>query len=227
VSLANPQLYERIGMKRRDFSTQLAMAALALPFVGSARAQGAPVEGQQYVKLSEPVPVDAPAGKVDVVEFFSYACPHCNAFEPTLEAWARQLPPYVNFHRIPVPFLFNYQNFQRIYYALEAMGQVEAMQLKVFHAVHVEHQRLDSPEAIGAFMAKNGVDQAKFMALFNSFTIQSKVRQAKQLADAYKIDGVPTLGIHGRFNTSPSLAAGEEQALHVADYLIQRVHAGK
>jgi thiol:disulfide interchange protein DsbA len=214
-------------MKRRDFSTQLAIATLALPFAGIARAQGAPVEGQQYVKLSEPVPVDAAAGKVDVVEFFSYACPHCNAFEPAIEAWARTLPPYVYFHRIPVPFLFNYENFQRIYYALEAMGQVDAMQLKVFHAVHVEHQRLDTPDAIGAFMAKNGIDRTKFMSLFNSFAIQAKVRQAKQLADAYKIDGVPTLGIQGRYNTSPSLAAGEEPALRVASYLIERVHSGK
>jgi thiol:disulfide interchange protein DsbA len=214
-------------MKRRQFSTRLAVAALGLPLVGSARAQGAPVEGQQYVKLSEPVPVDAAPGKVDVVEFFSYACPHCNAFESTLEAWAKALPPTVYFHRIPVPFLFNYENFQRIYYTLEAMGQVDAMQRKVFHAVHVDHQRLDAADEIKAFMAKNGVDATKFMSLFNSFAIQTKVRQAKQLADAYKIDGVPTLGIQGRFDTSPALAGGEEQALRVADYLIQRVRSGK
>jgi thiol:disulfide interchange protein DsbA len=211
-------------MKRRQFSAQLAVAALGLPFLGRAHAQGAPVEGTNYVRLAQPVTIPpAVPGKVEVIEFFSYACPHCFAFEPTLEEWAKNVPPNIAFRRVPVPFLFNAENFQRIYYTLESMGLVEQMQRKVFNAVHLEHLKLNSPDEIKAFMAKNGIDANKFMGIFNSFSMPVKVRQAKQLADAYKIDGVPTLGIGGRFFTSPSLAGGHEQALRVVEFLAKQV----
>jgi protein dithiol oxidoreductase (disulfide-forming) len=215
-------------MNRREFSAQVLSAGAALGLLtlsGAARAQGGPFEGTHYVRLSQPVPTAA-GGKIDVVEFFSYACPHCNAFEPTLEEWTKKLPADVNFHRIPVPFLQNFDNFQKLYYSLEAMGLVETMQRKVFAAVHVERQRLDKPEQIAALMTKNGVDAAKFMDVFNSFSVQTKTRQAKQLTDAYKIDGVPAIGIQGRYYTSVSLAGSPERALAVTNYLIERARKG-
>ena len=111
------------------------------------------------------------------------------------------------FRRVPVAFRDEpFGAHQRIFYALEAMGQVEAMHRKVFYAIHVDRQRLDKPADIAAFVAKNGVDGAKFIEVFNSFAVQTKARQARQLAEAYKIDGVPALGIHGRFFTSGTLA---------------------
>ena len=215
-------------MNRREFSAQMLTAGAGLGLLsasGIARAQGGPIEGTHYVRLSQPVPTAA-SGKVDVVEFFSYGCPHCNAFEPTLEAWAKTLPADVNFHRIPVPFLANFENFQKIYYALEAMGQVDAMQRKVFAAVHVEHQRLDKPDQISALMSKNGIDGAKFIDIFNSFAIQTKVRQARQLTDAYKIDGVPAIGVQGRYYTAISLAGAPDKALAVTNFLIDKSRKG-
>jgi thiol:disulfide interchange protein DsbA len=211
-------------MKRREFSAGMAMVGLL--GLGGARAQGAPVEGQQYARLNPPVPPEA-SGKIDVVEFFSYACPHCNALEPTLEAWAKGLPADVHFHRIPVPFLANHQNFQRLYFSLEAMNAVDAMQQKVFNAVHVDHQRLDKPEEMAALLSKSGLDGNKFLAMFNSFGIAAKVRQADQLSAAWKLDGVPTLGVQGRYATSPGQAQGGEQALKVVDWLVQLVRSGK
>ena len=211
-------------MNRRQFSAQLltatATAGGLLTLPRSAGAQGQPVEGTHYVRLSQPLTV--PPGKIDVVEFFSYACPHCNAFEPTLEAWVKKLPPDVNFHRVPVPFLQNFENFQKLYYALEVLGQVDAMQRKVFAAVHVEHKRLDKPADIAELMTKSGLDGAKFMDVFNSFAVQTKARQAKQLVDGYKIDGVPAIGVQGRYYTSVSLAGSPERALGVTEYLIER-----
>ena len=211
-------------MNRRQFSAQLltvpAMAAGLLSHARSAVAQGAPIEGTHYVRLSQPLSV--PPGKIDVVEFFSYACPHCNAFEPTLEAWIKKLPADVNFHRVPVAFLQNFENFQKLYYALEAMGQVDAMQRKVFAAFHVDHQRLDKPADIAALMTKNGLDGAKFLEVFHSFSVQTKARQAKQIVDGYKIDGVPAIGVQGRYYTSVSLAGTPERALAVTEYLIER-----
>ena len=214
--------------ERRQFSAALlgaGVGAATFGLVAPAAAQGGPVEGTHYVKLAQPLPAPG-GGKIEVVEFFSYACPHCSAFEPTLEAWIKKLPADVNFRRAPVPFLQNAENFQKLYFALEAMGQVEAMQRKVFFTIHVERARLDKPADIAAFLAKQGVDSAKFLDVFNSFSVQTKARQASQLAEGYKIDGVPALGVHGRYYTSVSLAGGPDRALAVADFLVQRARKG-
>ena len=212
-------------MKRREFYSRLislTAGASALVSATRALAQGEPVEGTSYVKLSQPIPMAA-GGKIEVVEFFWYGCPHCSIFEPTLAAWQKKLPADVSFRRAPVVFREEpFTTHQKLYYSLEAMDLVEAMQRKVFHAIQVDQAKLDKLPDILTLMAKNGVDTAKFTDAFNSFSVQTKARQAKQLAEAYRIDGVPTLGIHGRFYTSPSLAGSPEKALSVADYLIQR-----
>ena len=212
-------------MKRREFSAALATSALA-PAINPARAQGArPVEGKDYLRLSMPLP-PGPAGRIEVVEFFWYGCPHCNAFEPMLDAWARKLPGDVSFRRVPVAFREEpYVAHQRIYFALEEMGLIETMHRKVFAAIHVDHMRLDKPADIAAFMTKNGVDGAKFLEYYNGFSVQTKARQAAQLAQAYKLDGVPAIGIQGRYFTSASMAGSHERALAVTDYLIQQVRA--
>jgi thiol:disulfide interchange protein DsbA len=207
-------------MNRRRFNLSLAGACAAcLP--GLARAQGAPVEGKDYARLAQPVAM-ASSGKVEVVEFFGYWCPHCNSFEPAIDAWARKLPAEVSFRRVPVAFSAPQEPYAKIYLALEAMGQLDALHRKVFAAIHVQRQRLEKDAEINAFMTANGVDAAKFMDTYKGFTVASKFKQSRQLADAYKIDGVPTIGVHGRYFTSPSLAGGAEQALRVTDYLIQR-----
>ncbi len=208
-------------MKRRDFSLQLAAAGVGAAWAGVARAQGKPIEGTHYTRLSQPAPVSAPAGKIEVVEFFSYGCPHCYTLEPTLEAWSKRLPPDVVFRRIPVGFNALYENYQKIYFALEAMGEVDKMHAKVFNAIHQQRQRLDKEADIAAFMQANGVDGAKFMDQYKSFSVQSKVRQAKQLSEAYKIEGVPTMGVQGRFVTSGSQAGSNERALAITDSLVQ------
>ena len=212
-------------MNRREFSTQLVAAGVGLSaavMAAPAAPQFVPVEGTHYVRLSEPLPV--PAGKIEVIEFFWYGCPHCNAFEPTLDAWQKKLPADVLFRRVPVAFRDEpYGTHQRIYYALETMGLIPTMHRKVFYAIHGERQRLDKAPEIAAFMAKNGVDSAKFLEVFNSFSVQTKARQARQLSAAYKIDGVPALGVQGRYFTSGSMAGTNEAALSVVDFLVQKV----
>jgi thiol:disulfide interchange protein DsbA len=208
-------------MKRRDFSLQLAATGLGSLWAGAAGAQGGPVEGTHFTRLAQPAPVSAPAGKIEVVEFFSYGCPHCFALEPTLESWAKRLPADVVFRRVPVGFNALYENYQKIFFALEAMGQVEHMHRKVFNAIHQQRQRLDKEADIAAFMTANGVDGAKFIELYKSFGVQTKARQAQLLANAYKIDGVPAMGVQGRFVTSGSQAGSNERALAVTDVLVQ------
>ena len=208
-------------MNRRRFNLSLAAACGAVCMPGLAWAQGAPVEGKDYVRLAQPVPMPA-SGKVEVVEFFGYWCPHCNTFEPAIDAWSRKLPADVSFRRMPVAFSAPQEPYAKIYLALEALGQLEALHRKVFTAIHVQRQRLEKDAEITAFVTANGLDATKFMDTYKGFTVASKFKQARQLADAYKIDGVPTIGIHGRFFTSPSLVGSGEQALRVTDYLIQR-----
>jgi thiol:disulfide interchange protein DsbA len=204
-------------IQRRNFTAAALLGAASL-----AHAQGGPVEGTHYVRLAQPVATSG-GGKVEVIEFFWYGCPHCNAFEPALDAWSKKLPADVAFKRVPVAFRDEpFVAHQKIFYALEAMGALDAMHRKVFFAIHNDRARLDKVADIAAFMAKNGVDGAKFTEVFNSFAVQTKARQAKQLAEAYKIDGVPAIGVNGRFWTSNSLAGGGDRSLSVADFLIER-----
>ncbi len=219
-------------MHRRDWlrlMTATAAAGEGLLLSSPARAQRAVlVEGQTFARLTTPLPRPA-AGKIEVIEFFSYACPHCNDFEPTLEAWARKLPPDVLLRRVPVYFLMNAANFQKTYYALEAMGLVDRMQLHIFAAVHVEHQRLGKPEELAAVVAKHGGDGRKFLSHFESFSVDSAVTQAGKLTRDCGIDtgpGVPALVVDGRFLTSPAHAGSGPQALAVVDALIQRARKG-
>jgi protein dithiol oxidoreductase (disulfide-forming) len=213
-------------MKRREFTTTLAGAGLGLGLAGvagPAQAQGAPVEGTQYVRLNPPAPVSAPAGKIEVVEFFWYGCPHCNALEPALEDWVKRLPADVAFRRVPVAFSATHESHQRLFYGLEAIGQLDALHKRVFAAIHTQQQRLEKDADQVAFVTANGVDGAKFAESVKSFSVQTKMRQAKQLSAAYKIDGVPAIGVHGRYYTAGSLAGDNRRALAVADYLIQQV----
>lgn len=203
-------------MKRRDIALCLASVA-AMP--GLAWAQGGPVEGRDYKKLDKPLPV-AP-GKIEVVEFFGYWCPHCNAFEPALDAWAKQLPAdQVAFRRISISFRANQEPLQRLFYALESLGLVETLHRKVFAAIHVERRAMNSDEDIAAFLKAQGADAAKVVDTMKSFAVATKVRQSKQQAEAYGIEGVPTLGVAGRWRTAPSIAGTEERALAVASALI-------
>lgn len=211
-------------MQRRDFSKRIAAAGglgLGLGLQGVAQAQ-APREGTHYVKLGSPAPVALPAGKaVEVVEFFWYGCPHCYAFEPTLEAWVKRLPADVAFRQVPVGFMAPHQFHARLFYALEETGALATMHRKVFNAIHQQGKRLNSDGDIAAFAKDNGVDGDKLVQSMKGFSVSTKATRAKQLADAYRIDGVPAVGVHGRFYTAASLAGSHERAVQVADHLIQ------
>jgi protein dithiol oxidoreductase (disulfide-forming) len=213
-------------MLRRDFSLGLAATAGALQSAYAQAPQGFQ-EGKDYIALDKRAPTDTGSGKIEVVEFFWYNCPHCNAFEPQLEAWIKRTAKDVVVRRAPVAFRDDFVPQQRLYYALEAMGKVDELHTKVFYAIHVEKQNLNNQANIGAWLEKQGVDKAKFDTLYSSFSISSKAQKAAQLQNAFQVDGVPALGIAGRFYTSGSLAQNMERALAVADYLIAEVRKGK
>ena len=216
-------------MKRRVFSTTAALGAVSignLPLLAHAQIKK-PEEGGEYLSLEKRVAVEAPTGKVEVIEFFWYSCPHCNAFEPALEAWIKGVPKDVFIKRVPVAFRDDFVPQQRLYYTLEAMGKVDELHRKVFNAIHVEKLALNTLPTISAWIEKQGVDRTKFTDLYNSFSVSTKATRAKQLQDAYKVDGVPALGVAGRFYTAGSLASSMDRALQVVDFLIAEVRKGR
>ena len=179
-----------------------------------------PVNGTDYRTLDKPQQTDA-GKKVEVTEFFWYACPHCNALDPSLADWVKKQGDTIVFKRVPVVFRESMVPQQKLYYALEAMGKTEDLHKKVFHAVHAERQSLDTDTAIADFVAKHGVDKKKFVDTYNSFGVATKVRRAAQLQEAYKVDGVPLIAVDGHYMTSPSIVGTSignqpEDALHKA-----------
>ena len=216
-------------MNRREFSAAaaLVLGASALGWPQLALAQRKMEDGKDFRTLDNKAPVESPAGKIEVVEFFWYSCPHCNAFEPMLSAWLKKLPPDVSFRRVPVAFRDDFVPQQRLFYTLEAMGKIDDLHTKVFQEIHQNRQPTDREDRILAFVEKNGVDRAKFQELYNSFAVSTKARKAKTLQDQYQVDGVPALGINGQFYTDGTLAGGMPRALLVADYLIGEARRAK
>jgi len=216
-------------MKRRDFSAAAAVAlALGAGYGPVAQAQGRkPESGWDYLALRKPVPVEAPAGKIEVVEFFWYSCRFCNAFEPMLEGWSKRLPGDVVVRRVPVGFRDEFVPQQRLFYTLRAMGQLERLHARVFAAIHSERLDLARGQAIVDWVGQNGVDKARFAERFASPEIQELVGKATQLQDAYGVEGVPALGVAGRFYTDGSIATTMERALQVVDFLLAEVRSGR
>jgi thiol:disulfide interchange protein DsbA len=208
---------------RRKFIGTLA-AAGAASFAFPAFAQRrAPDAGIDYKVLDAPQPVEV-AGKIEVMEFFWYGCPHCAALEPAIKDWARQLPADVVFRKVHVPW--QVQAHQQLFFTLETLGQADALGNKVFAAIHTDRSKLDTPEAMADLLAKSGVDRKQFIDTYNSFGVRTKMQRASQLAAAYKIDGVPTLAVAGKFITSPSMTGSNAAALKMVDTLVDRVRKG-
>lgn len=216
-------------MQRRLFTASLStglFAAGSLSLPAAAQSPKVPAAGAEYRALAQPVAVEAPAGKIEVVEFFWYSCPHCNAFEPALETWSKKLPADVVLRRVPVAFRDDFVPQQRLFYTLEAMNRLD-LHGKVFHAIHMERQPTNREESILAWAQKNGLDRAKFQEQYNSFSVQAKARRATQLQDAYRVEGVPALGVAGRFYTDGGMAGNMGRALQVVDYLIGQVRTAR
>ncbi len=210
-------------MKRRDFSLTALSAVAASTLPHTVLAQGAaPKAGKDYVKLDKPVASDAPEGKVEVIEFFWYSCGHCNEFEPVFANWLKSgATKNVAARRVPVAFNASFMPQQKLYYALEGMGKVDELHARVFRAIHVERQKLATDSAVMEWMAKQpGVDQAKFKETYNSFTVSNQVRRATQLQEAYGVEGVPSMGVAGRYYTDGTHAGSMPAVLNVVNSLV-------
>ena len=211
-----------ISFQRRLFT----FSALVL-LSGLVSAQSTKIEeGFEYRVLPISQPVET-KGKVEVIEFFWYGCPHCYDFEPDLSAWVKRQPKDVEFRRVPVAFREDFMPHNQLFYALQAMGKGDALNEKVMYAMHKENKRLLTEPEIADWVASQGIDRNTFLATYRSFAVVSKSRAAKELADAYRIDGVPTVVMQGKYVTSPSIAGSKAKALLVMDYLEEKIRKDK
>lgn len=160
--------------------------------------------------------------KIEVVEMFWYGCPHCYHFEPHVKQWKKSLAKDVSFKRVPAIFNDKWALHARAYYTAEALGVLEKIHQPLFDAMHQKKQRLDDQAKLADFFAQHGVNKEKFNSTFYSFAVNSKVNWAKHLTNAYKIEGVPTMIVQGKYRTSASLAGGHKEVIQVVNDLVAK-----
>lgn len=184
-----------------------------------------PVRAAPFEELTHYVPITgAPPpvadSKIEVLEFFSWTCPHCMQFEPYLRKWLEHKPADVTFAKVPALFNPSAGPLARAFYALEALGEEQRLGDELFNAIVNDRRRLESEAAIASFVKQFGVDEAKFREAFNSFGVQAKVRRAEQLAERFKINAVPKIVVDGRYKTGDGLET-YQKLLDVTDFLIE------
>ncbi|MEN9560269.1 MAG: hypothetical protein RLZZ502_1480 [Pseudomonadota bacterium] len=187
-------------MQRR---TILSLALATVLGALSAPGFAALTEGKEYNKYPKAFPTDS-GNKIEVIEFFSFGCPHCQSLEPHIQKWLAKLPPDVHFRRIPVVFNPSWEGFSKAYFTLENLGVENKLAHDVFNAIHVENKKLNDAKVFLEWATAKGLDKDKVDGIYKSFTINSKLNRAKTLVQDYKIESVPSVVVNGRFMTAPS-----------------------
>ncbi|MEO8738570.1 MAG: thiol:disulfide interchange protein DsbA/DsbL [Casimicrobiaceae bacterium] len=207
-------------MKRLTLQVVGILAALVLQSASAADL----VEGKEYSRLKIPHAVDT-GKKIEVIEFFSYGCPHCNDLEPYLQAWVKTLPPDVQFRRVPVMFQDRWKSLARDYYTLEALGEDLRLSPDVFKAVHVSSLPLYQEKAFVDWAASKGLDKTKVADTYNSFGVDSKMKRAAVLAQEYNVQAVPTVVVDGKFLTLSDRVGGHAAMPAALDVLVAKARA--
>jgi thiol:disulfide interchange protein DsbA len=220
-------------------SAPAAPAAPAPAFVDN----GKWVEGKNYFRI-EPAQPTAHPGKIEVTEAFSYGCPACNAFYPTVDQIAKSLPAGAVMNYLPVAFRpdENWPVYQRAFFAAQALGVQEKSHDAMFDAtwktgetatydLNAGRPKPQSAwptiEDMAKFYAKFGVDPKEFVAVANSFTVNTKMKQADEMVKAYGVDSTPTVVVNGKYRFTPNSAGGYAQSIELADWLVAKEAAGK
>ena len=190
-------------------------------------------EGVNYKRLLPAQPTEVPAGQVEVLEFFWYACPHCYAIDPAVEAWLKTKPAYVSFSRVPVMWNEGHRSLARLFYTLQALGKLDQLHGEVFKEIHVHGDPLVAPDpndAAGSehmqvvFVRKFGISEADFTKAYHSFAVETAMQKADELGQRYRIDGVPTFVVNGKFIADVGTAGTPERLLTLVGDLAAQEH---
>lgn len=177
------------------------LAAALLVAAPLAWAQPVPVEeGKQYIRLKEPQQVET-GKKIEVLEFYSYGCPHCGDLEPVLQRWMKSMPADAQFRRVPVMFQERWIPYAKIYFTLDALGVEFRLAPAVFSAIHGRGANLWQDKAFFDWAAAQGLDRKAVEEMYGSFGIAGKVKRAQLAAQAYKVQSVPLIVVDGKFMT--------------------------
>jgi len=209
-------------MMRKLMNTLAAGVFMALFTTAASAVPMSYVEGTHYFPTAEKL-ATADGNEVEVIEMFSYTCPHCFRLEPAVEEWKKTLPENVTFTKVPAIFRDSWLELAKVYYAAEATGDLEMLHPKLFNAIHVEKRRLTTEEQLLDFVEEQGVDRESFAKMMNSFTVKSKVKKALVMSQTSGITGVPSMIVDGRYRTDASSAGGAEALFEVVDQLIEKV----
>lgn len=224
--MAHPLTRRKFNKLSLALSSVLLASALGLVVNANvAQAQAQAAKGPEFKMIKPEQTPDVEKGKIEVIEFFWFGCPHCSGLEPSVREWKKKLAPDVVFKRVHVPF--REEKHQQLYYTLESMGKVEDMIDKVFYAMHVEHNPLDNPKKMVEWAAKQGLDAKLFEQTLESFGVKTKMKKASNLAAAHQVDGVPALTVNGKFYTAPSMAGSNGGALRLVDQFVEQERKAK
>ena len=179
-------------------------------------------EGMDYevLKRAQPAPTD---GKVEVIEFFSYACPHCYSFEPYIEKWKETKSDNIEFVQVPAVFNKNWEAYASLYYAAEVLGVEEKMHPIIFESMHGEGKKARSLDDLKVIFKANGISNEKLDQALNSFTVAAKTQRAKSMTKAYGIASVPNIVVQGKYMTNGTLAQGHQNVFKVVDFLAEKI----
>ena len=198
-----------------------------LSFAGSAAADAAPLQKGVHYDLIEPAQPTDVAGKIEVIEFFSYGCPHCYHLEPTINPWIKKLSRDVNFIRVPLAG-GQWAAAAKLFYTLDALGVEDKLHSDVFTAIHVDKSMTGNDEAAMApWAAKKGLDEKKFGDIYKSFAINAKVQRALQMAASHKVTGVPAIVVDGRYLVLSNTIQSYDDLLALTDRVIDMARASK
>ncbi|MEJ2609606.1 MAG: DsbA family protein [Candidatus Thiodiazotropha sp.] len=176
--------------------------------------------GEGWDPIDPPVATSAPEGKVEVLEFFWYGCPHCFHMEPQLKEWLKKKPENVEFVQVPTPLNEKWTPGAQYFYAADILGLLDKLHEPLFHAIHDQKRKLYDKKSLIDFAVEQGVDREKFTEAWDSFGVYVKVQNAKKLGKQYQLDGVPAVGINGKYLTSGSLAGDYTKMFEIVDELV-------
>ena len=189
---------------RRRFGLQLLAAAAVIAATPAALAQQAPRLKYEYLTI-EPQPVTT-GDRIEVVEFFWYGCPYCYQLQPALEAWLKRKPGDVELRRVPAIFRDSWVPHARVYYTLEALGELGRLHQAVYRSMHLEKDAMNTANATADWAARNGIEPTRWLAAYNSPEVERKVQEARNHTRAYAISGTPSLVVDGRYLTSSGMS---------------------
>jgi thiol:disulfide interchange protein DsbA len=210
-------------MMQHIYKNALIFFSLLFVFAGSACAASYE-EGKHYKRIDKEKATDT--NKVEVVEFFMYSCPHCYAFEPSVNKWKQSKPDNVEFIRMPATFNSYATLHARAYYALQLLDQDEKIHPKFFNEIHVKKNYMKTLDSLAEFVQQQGVNRSEFIDAMNSFSVESNIRKTTKLIKDYQLSGVPSVTVNGKYLVSASMAGNYENMIKIMNYLIEKESAG-